>query len=214
MKEILLLSVGLCACASAKVTAFRDPDFTNTHFAKLAVFAAGMNLDAATKVESQLCADVAPEPCVTGLSIMPPTRVYSPDDVTRYLSRDSVDGVLIITLAGDRAQNSYIETITSSSATYGGAANGTATVNGNTVNYNGTSSGQASSSTVSTPVYGYSRAAAGYVSLFDQKSGHAAWSGEFQVSGRGRFATTDGAFISATSKKIASDLKDAGLLQQ
>jgi hypothetical protein len=28
------------------------------------------------------------------------------------------------------------------------------------------------------------------------------------------FATTDGAFIGATSKTIASDLREAGLLQQ
>lgn len=213
MKKTILLCVGLCACASAHVTAFRDPDYANTHFAKLAVFAVGMNLDAATKVEQQVCADVAPEACVTGLSIMPPTRIYSTDDVNRYLRQDSVDGVLVVTLAGDRAQTNYIETITSSSATYGGTSSGTATVNGNTINYNGTSSGAASSKSVSTPVYGHTRAAAGYVTLFDQSSGHAAWNGEFRVSGRGLLGTTDGAFIGATSKEIAQDLKDAGLLK-
>ena len=214
MKKSILVCWLLCACASAHVTAFRDPDYANRHFAKLAVFAVGMNLDAATKLEQQVCGDVAPEACETGLSIMPPTRVYSTDDVNRYLRQDSVDGVLIVTLAGDQAQTNYIETITSSSATYGGTSSGTATVNGNTINYNGTSSGSASSKTVSTPVYGHSRAAAGYVTLYDQRSGHAAWNGEFRVSGRGVFATTDGAFIGATSKTIASDLREAGLLQQ
>ena len=208
----LVAAAVLSGCATSKVTAFRDPAFATARFKGIVVFAEGMALDAAVEVESQICAKVAPTPCASGKSVLPPTRHYAANDVEQYLSRTGADGVFFVALVSDQSDTRYFGTMTTSTAS--GSAYGSGTLNfyGNSAFWSGSAYGSASGQSVSTPVYIFSRAAYGQLGLFDIASGNIAWRGEIRVEGRGRLNITDSAFISSATSKIASELKSSGLV--
>ncbi|HET9982769.1 MAG TPA: hypothetical protein VFQ38_04265 [Longimicrobiales bacterium] len=195
------------------MTAFRDPVYANAQFSKVIVFGRGMHLEAATEVERQLCRKLAPTPCVPGTSVLPPTRAYSADEVNERLAYSGADGVLIVSLVADAADTRYVGTLTNSSASATGTSSGTANLYGNTAYWRGTSSAYASSSTVSTPVYNYSREARALLAFYERRNGSMVWSGELRTSGKGILSVSDGQFIRSATSKIASDVKAARLLR-
>src|SRR4030042_471532 len=97
----------LTNCATSKVTAFRDPAYATKRFKAIVVFAEGIVLDAAVEVEQQVCKKVAPTPCVSGKTVLPPTRQYSANEAQKYLSRTGADGVLVIALTSDKSAKQY-----------------------------------------------------------------------------------------------------------
>jgi hypothetical protein len=207
------LAIFLTGCASSKVTAFRDPEFAGRTFSSVAVFATNMTLDAAVEVERQVCEKVAPSPCISGKSILPPTRDYSAEDVERFLTRSGVDSVLVIALASDRLDTQYFGTVSTGSATAQTTGSGTVNFYGNTAFWAGGSQTTASGQTVSTPVYGYSRVAFGQLALFERSSGLIAWRGEVRIEGQGLLNVTDSAFISSATSKVANELKRSSVLR-
>jgi hypothetical protein len=172
-----------------------------------------MNLGAAVEVERQVCQKLAPTPCISGKSILPPTRGYTVEEVANYLERSGVEAVLIVTLASDRSETRYVGTISSSTASGTSRTTGTLNLYGNSGVLNASTYGTASGTTISTPVYRNSREAYGQLSLYERGSGNIVWRGEIRVSGRGRYGVTDDAFIGSATSKIADDLKGAGLLR-
>jgi hypothetical protein len=198
---LLLAAVVLPGCTTSTVTAFRDPAYETARFSRLAVFAHGMNLGAVVQVERQVCQKVAPTPCRSGRSILPPTREYSVEAAAQFLDRSGVDAVLVAALVSDQSETRYFGTITTS----------TATLNfyGNTALWTGV----ASVRSVSTPTYGYSRVAFGQLGLFDRATGNIVWRGEIRVTGQGALSTTDDAFIGSATSQIAAELKAAGLVR-
>jgi hypothetical protein len=210
---LLIFGLGLSACATSRVTAFRDPAYATAHFSKLLVFATGMAFESEVQVENDICKKLAPTPCLTGMSVLPPTRAYSGEEVRERINDSGADAVLITGLLTDQANSRYLGTYTRSSANYSSASSGTANLYGNYANWSGLSSGSASSSTVSTPVYGYTRVAHGLLSLYDSKTGNVVWRGEITTSGNGMLSVTDKEFIRSATSKIASELRSAGLVQ-
>ena len=87
----VLVVVLLASCASAQLTAFRDPAYTNTEYDRVAVFALGMTLQSTVRVEQSLCEKLSVVRCVAGTSVLPPTRVYSPAEITSALARAGAD---------------------------------------------------------------------------------------------------------------------------
>lgn len=215
MRRIACLLISACllsGCATSKITAFRDPAFATKQFTALVVFAQGMALDASVEVERLICEKVAPTPCVSGKSVLPPTRQYTADEVEKYLQASGADAVLIIALVADQSDTRYFGTITTSSTSASATASGSMNFYGNTAYWNGAAYGSASGQSVSTPLYGYSRVAFGQLGLFDRLTGNVAWRGEIRVQGNGLLNVTDSAFISSATSKIAHELKAAGLV--
>lgn len=208
----LLLLPAATGCASATLTAFRDPAFADRRFERIAVFAVGMYLDNAVAVENQVCANVAPSPCVSGKSVLPPTRAYSDGEIREYLANARVDGVLIVALTDDQTASQYLRSIVSGSASTVGTQSGRMSIYGNNAYWSGVAQTNTSARTVATPVYGYRRTAFAAVGLFDRQTGNIAWRGDMRVSGQGALNVTDGVFISAASKEIAYRLKSAQLI--
>lgn len=191
----------LSGCAHSEITAFRDLAFATKQFESIVVFAQGMTLDNAVEFERQLCEKVAPTPCVSGQSVLPPTRQYTAEEVQHYLAQSGADGVLFIGLVADQTDTRYMGTITSSSAS------GSINFYGNSAYWSST--GQSAS----TPVYSSIRVAFGQLALFDRRSGDIAWRGEIKVTGKGKWWNrTDSAFISSATSKIVRELKEAGLI--
>lgn len=208
---IALLS-GASACASAKLTAFRDPAYPDRRFNKIAVFALGMYLENAIAVEGQVCEKVAPAPCVPGKKVLPPTRDYSSAEAAEYLGNANVDGILIVVLGDDQSVSRYLGSIASSSANSSGTQSGSVNVYGNAAIWNSSSQRTATTQSVATPVYGYSRTARAAVGLFERATGAVVWRGEMKVSGQGEYNVSDRSFIRAATNELASQLKHAQLI--
>ena len=168
----VVLGFILPGCAHSEITAFRDLAFATKQFESIVVFAQGMTLDNAVEFERQLCEKVAPTPCVSGQSVLPPTRQYTAEEVQHYLAQSGADGVLFIGLVADQTDTRYMGTITSSSAS------GSINFYGNSAYWSST--GQSAS----TPVYSSIRVAFGQLALFDRRSGDIAWRGEIKVTGK------------------------------
>lgn len=91
------------AGCSAHLTAYRDPAYTDRSFTRIAVFTVGMRLDAALRVEQDLCARIATVGCVAGKSVLLPTRGYSPHEAHDASARGGIDGVLAVALRSDQS---------------------------------------------------------------------------------------------------------------
>jgi PBP1b-binding outer membrane lipoprotein LpoB len=216
MRRITYLLISACllsGCATSKITGFRDPDFTTKQFTAIVVFAQGMTLSASVEVERLICMKLAPTPCVSGKSVLPPTRQYTADEVRKYLQPQGADAVFIIALVADQSDTRYFGTITSSWASASAIASGSMNFYGNTAFWNGAAYGSASGGSVSMPVYRFSRVAFGQLGLFDRLTGNIAWRGEIRIKGQGLLNITDNAFISSATSKIAHELKAAGLVK-
>lgn len=210
---VAMASVVLAAgCASAKMIAFRDPDFADHHYSKIAVFALGMYMENAVEVEKQVCEKVAPAQCVQGKSILPPTRTYSNEEVAQYLAKAGIDGALIVALAGDDSASQYLGTIATAIVSANSTGSGQITANGSSGTVTTTSQGTATGQSVATPMYSHTRAARAVVGLIDRVTGRIAWRGDMKVSGQGELAVSDAAFIRAATDEIAEKLKENGLL--
>lgn len=210
---LFLVSLTLAGCASTKITGFRDLNHSSTQFSSIAVFAQGMMLEAAVEAERLMCKKLAPTPCISGKTVLPPTRSYTPEEVEEHLGRANVDAVLIAALVADQSDTQYFGTVTSTSVSAVGGSSGTMNFYGNAAYWNGASYASASGQSVSTPMYGFSRLAFGQLGLFERATGSIAWRGEMKISGRGLLNITDSAFIDSATSKIAKDLKASGLLK-
>ncbi len=82
--RLVVAVLSMCACASAQLTAFRDPAYATRRFGKLVVFALGMRLDARVKVEHAICEKVAPTPCGAGVGgdLVPSSLTFSASAVS------------------------------------------------------------------------------------------------------------------------------------
>ena len=202
----------LAACASSKITAFRDPAYATKRFASVVVFAQGMALDAALKMETDICAKLAPTPCVTGKSVLPPTREYQPNEAAEYLSRSGAEAVLVLALVSDQSDSRYFGTIVNSTGTASTTSSGNVNFFGNSALWSGTSYTSTSAQTTAIPLYAFSRIALGQLGLFERRTGEIAWRGEIKVTGQGALNISDGAFINSATSKVAEELKTSGLV--
>ena len=211
--SVLVAALVLVGCATTQVTAFRDPGFANKRFSKLAIFALGLRLDARVNVEHDICQKLEPTPCVSGIEILPPTRVYETEEVTKAIERAGADGVLILSLATDQANTSYAGTKTDATASASSTTTGTASVFGNFGMLSSSTTQTAKAEAVSTPIYSHTREATGYLGVFDRATGSAAWRGEIRISGATQYAVSDNEFIRSATSRVAKEVRNAGLVK-
>ena len=189
--RLMLVAVLLSGCASAHLTAFRDPAYADTEFHRVAVFALGMTLDNTVRVERTLCDKLSPARCVVGTSVLPPTRVYSATEISTALSGVGADAVLLVTLAADNAQTRYAGTLMSGSTNQTTTTSGGVNLYGNSATWSGTAQTATTTEAMSTPVYQTTRKATAEVALFDRRTGNVAWRGELLVTGKNAYASRD-----------------------
>jgi hypothetical protein len=206
----------VASCASTKVTAFRDPEFSGKQYGHVAAFVVGASLSMRQEMELKLCSRIAPTPCTPGLTIAPPTRKYTVEESSELIRASGADSLLIVSLGTDNSQSGIIGYQTFSTAQATGTATTTGTVNtyGSVSTYQGTTQSNANATGQSTtvPIMYFSRAAAGTLTLLDVATGKTAWSGEMQTHGQGMLATQDGAFESSETKEIMGQLRAFGLV--
>jgi hypothetical protein len=219
MRSLFSSALVLCCtvgCASTNVTAFKDPDFAAKQYRHVAAFVVGGSLVIRQDMELRLCAEIAPTTCTPGLTVLPPTRQYTPAESNQIIGASGSDAVLIVSIGADNSQSAIIGYQTFSTAQANGTATTTGTVStyGNTSTYQGVTQGNATATGQSTtvPIMYFSRVAAGTVALLDAATGKTAWSGEVQTHGRGLLATRDSAFESSSTKEIIGQLRAAGLI--
>ncbi len=204
MYRLIIISVIVftASCATSTVTAYRDPTYATKSFDSIAVFAQGMELDAAAKVELQVCKKMQPTRCVSGKSILPPTRKYSAKEAENYLTKSGVGGLLFITLTGDFTDIRHAGSTTNTSSFVNANTTGNANFYQNSAHWQSNTTGTLSSQSTTTQLYSSSRSARGQLGLFDSTSGAVIWKGEFKISGRGAIGTAKNSFINSANTKI------------
>jgi hypothetical protein len=144
------------------------------------------------------------------LSFLPPTRQYTEAEIRQAMSARGVDGVLVITLTGDTgAQQQYAGTITTGNA----SAVGTTMYGGGMA----TTSVSASGTSVSTPVYRFSRAIAFEARLSDPQTSRKFWVGGGQTNSGGgglvgAISTSNGVNAASIASNIFNDLRAKELI--
>src|SRR5690348_15510931 len=141
---VLALGLILGGCATTHVTAFRDPAFSGRQYSHLAVFVLGTSLAARQDLEQRICKGVAPTGCSMGVSVLPPVRDYTADEMGAYIHQSGADAVLILTAGADRSHSGVAGYYSLSNGQATTTANTSGTINtyGNTGTYQGTTNAE------------------------------------------------------------------------
>ena len=201
----VLAATSLCGCAATAMQGYADLERPAHPIQHIAAFAGPALLPAlASEAKNQgvLLEDA--------LSFLPPTRQYTEAEIRQAMAARGVDGVLVITLTGDTgSQQQYAGTITTGNA----SAVGTTMYGGGMA----TTSVSASGTSVSTPVYRFSRAIAFEARLSDPQTSRKFWVGGGQTNSGGggligAISTSNGVSASSIASNIFSDLRAKELI--
>jgi hypothetical protein len=138
-----------------------------------------------------------------GNAIVPPTRQHSDAEIRKILAAHGIDGVLVVTVAGDTEQR-YAGTIMSGS--YSGISSANGVVPSNTISGTSVSSGTATA----TPRH--SRTVAFQARLTDLTSGRNLWVGGGQTRAGGTPFMIDAVSAGNAASAILNDLQAKGLV--
>lgn len=191
MRALIVLAAcaGLSACATSRVTAYKDAAAASANYSSVVVLPVGAPLEQRADLEAALCKRMVVRRCISGLTLFPPTRTYTDQESKEIVARAGGDAVLVVQQGTDQSAT-YVAGYTSYSNFSGDAA-----------------------TTFTAPMAIPSRRALSVVSLMDAASGKVIWSGEVSTKGDGFLNVTDSAFASATAKEIAEALTQAGLVR-
>ena len=216
MRRIACLLISLfllSACATSKITAYRNPEFATRQFTSLVVFVHGMAPMYGIEFERQICKELAPTPCNPGTSVLPPTRqykFYTADEVEKYLKDSGADAILVMVRVDDQSDTRYFGTISDLSSSASATASGSLNFYRNVALWGGADD-SVQRALQSRP--GYQGVAYGQLGLFDRQSCTVAWLGKIMVGRRSIDSITPKAFMYSATVKIARELKAAGLVK-
>ncbi|MGO9830704.1 MAG: hypothetical protein ACLPJH_11235 [Myxococcaceae bacterium] len=120
--SLFAAAVLVASCASTKTTSFQDPEFRGRPFTRLVVlYANPLSLSGRQNVETHMVAALRDRGiyAVWGLSVFPPTRDMSPEEMSRALQVGGFDGLLVISRTGTGVQQTYVPPTTSTTTTTG-----------------------------------------------------------------------------------------------
>ncbi|WP_325609010.1 hypothetical protein [Pseudorhodoplanes sp.] len=146
------------------------------------------------------------------LTLFPPTRSYTNEEIKQSLASNRVDGVLTINVGDSGILQQYAGTYFQAQTVGDFSARGTVTNFGNmsTVSLGGTSSTRTSGT--ATPIYRYSRQTAFVARLIEPGTGRNLWVGNGQVRAGGLLFVGDGTSASSSISAIFNDLQNKGLI--
>lgn len=213
------LPLALTGCVTSQVYGYRNPQFVQTHYAQMAVYVNSYDLGLRQRLETSMCQAMAPTPCTPVGALIFPGSVQSFGEMLDQLSEKGQPNVLVIQINQDHADRTYAGTVSSSQSQYSGYGSaqgqsvGTYTPNGWTSNYTGTSQvhGYGSSSSLSAPIYAYSRTSEGDVELVDTHNRLTAWRARLDTNGQSLSALSNSSFEHEQAAKLAQALHTSGL---
>ena len=120
----------LASCATTSLTSVRDPAFQGRAFQRIVVVAPFTDLEKKATAENAFVAALQRQgaQAVPGMTVLPPTRDYSNDDINAALQAAGASGVLFVTLTDASMFSTYVP----GSTTTTGSGHGTATTYGST----------------------------------------------------------------------------------
>jgi hypothetical protein len=213
---LLISAYLLSGCATTKITASRNPSFATKQFTSIVVFAHGMAPAYCIVFEKQMCVDFAPIPCQPGTSVLPPTRqyrLYTADQVEKYLKNSGADAILVIARVRDQSETRYFGTMADLSSSASTTASGSINFYRNANLWGGIEGDLGVGALETIPGTTYSGVAFGQVGLFDRQSGDIVWLGKMLVGGRSIDSIQPEAFMYSSTLKIARELKASGLVK-
>jgi hypothetical protein len=166
---ILISTLWVTGCSKTNLTSFIDPDFKNTTYNKLMVFAIIDDLEMRSKFEKAIVEQFTLNKinAIASIDVFPPTREIKSEELPIILESNQIDGVLQFTIidANAATKRTQGQTFTTGSgSTYG-----------NNIYYN--------SSTYSTS-YDFNTANLSYeLKILDVKSAKIAWMASGTTSG-------------------------------
>jgi hypothetical protein len=181
---VILLTVIFGCGATTKITGFSDPAYSNQTYSSTVVFASNLGLKKAAELESKICSKFMDRGtnCHSFLTLFPPTREYTADNVFASFSERGIDSLIMLTAGGDY----------SSSQIFAYQAYGSA------YNYGGFTSAQATS----IPLRSYYRKSEMRIVVIDSATREVAWIGDAKTEGEGMVNITDNAFQTSLSTEI------------
>jgi len=191
-----ILLIVLFGCATTKITGFSDPAYSNRTYSSTVVFASNLGLEKAAELESKICSKFMEHgtSCYSFLTLFPPTREHTPDNVFASLSERGIDSLIMLTAGGDY----------SSSQIFAYQAYGSA------YSYGGSTSAQATS----IPLRSYYRQSEMRIIVIDSATREVAWIGDAKTEGKGMVNITDSAFQSSLSTEIVRILFESPHFKQ
>jgi hypothetical protein len=181
-------------CASTSMTSFRDPSFATKAFHRILIVSPFADLESRTKSESRFveCFSRYAVEGISSIRVFMPTRTYTNEELSKLLSENGIDGVLLVTLADAYTAQTYVPT---SSSTYGQA-----TLSGNTINYSAYTQ-QYGGYYISKPRVRYD------LRLYDVSTGNTAWVASSLTRGNAfaRFDTLIGSLADTAVEKLKAD---------
>jgi hypothetical protein len=178
-----LLAVG-CVTPQVRVTAFTDPAFATRAYTRFIVAGLNFQLEDAVQLEQEVCSALTSSgvACAGATKVLPPTRIYTTDEMLQIVRTSGADAVLMVGVVSDSTSENYAGTYAFP------MANG---------------------AVMAAHVIRRDRGARVGVALRDVATWGNVWSGELIVTGRGP-GTSTSAFIAAGSQSIVTELEKAG----
>ena len=115
---VIILSM-LAACASTEVTAINNPKYASKSINRIAVVAQFQDLKMRQTFENEFVQKLKEggQDAVAGMSILPPLKAYSNEEIGQAFLENKIDVVLILVLTDAYSQESYIPPSSSTTST-------------------------------------------------------------------------------------------------
>jgi hypothetical protein len=194
------------ACVSTNIEGYADREAPSQPLGHIAVLVAAAPTTVAA-VQSAIVSTASLYGVVAddALTILPPTREYTPQEAKQDLIAAGADAVLVVAIGDSGIQKEYAGTILS--ANYAGTTVGSFNGGGLTLNSYG------SSFATATPMYRRSRETTFQARLIEIASGRVLWVGSGQVQASGALFVGNAVSASHVADSICTDLREKGLLK-
>lgn len=201
---ILAAAISLAGCITTSMQGYADLQPPSTPIRSIAAIANPALIPALAQEAAKRGVQL-----VDARQILPPTRQYTEADVRAAMSANGIDGVLVVEVTGDTGVNRHhVGTVANTS--FSGTYSNDAVVIGNSIYGSGSVSGSAT--TVTTPVYGYSRSVSFQAQLSDPKTSRKFWVGSGTTKAGGALFVGDSSSASDAAASIFNDLQNKGLI--
>jgi len=206
-------SLFLSGCVTASMEGYADKVLPTNPIRQVAAFV-NAPLSFSQPMQARLAAEGEKSQVVVedALSIFPPTRTYSNNEVTKQLKENGVDAVLVLNVGDSGVVEQYAGTILSGN--YTGTSNGVGSINtfGNaaTLTYNGTSAGTYSG--YSAPIYRPKRQTSFNAKLIEPQTGRTLWVGNGEIDASGKLFVGVETSASKAAESIFADWRQKGII--
>jgi hypothetical protein len=125
----IVLTLWVAGCASSDVASYRDPAAgTGTGYYRVIAVAANLPLEQRQTTEAAMVESLSSmgKSGVTGMQVMPPTRVNTPESISMAAAESGADGMVVMWVTDTETTQSYVPPTVIS----GGSSHTTGTVSG------------------------------------------------------------------------------------